>query len=241
MQFKSHEKTGMEHRPYHGIAFALNGSLIYRHNSKDIKLCGNTIVYLPKDATYDVICERGGSFALINFQSANNLDINAFVSTTVNSTESLQKEFLNMLRSYSSTSVKTSHQNLSSFYKILSILSSADSKKELPQTLNKAITYIESNISSHTLSNIEIAKEIGISEVYLRKLFANNLSIPPNKYIQSLRLEKAKLMLVETSLSVTEISESCGYSCIYYFCSSFKKNTGYTPSEYRNKNSQDLF
>ena len=241
VKFKAHDKSKMAVRPWHGIAFPLEGELIYRHNSNDIKLSDNTVIYLPKKSTYEVICENGGSFALINFQSANELDINEFVSIKASNTEILQREFTNMHRSFSSASKDNFYNNLSSLYKIFSVLKSSDFQKKLPSPLCRAIAYIESNISSSALSNGEVAKNVGISEVYLRKLFSQNLSVSPNNYIKSLRIENAKHLLADSKLSVTEISEKCGYSCIYYFCSSFKKSTGYTPSEYRNKSSYVLF
>lgn len=241
VKFNVHDKSRMYSRPFHGIAFSLNGELVYRQDSKNVRLSGNTVVYLPKNSTYDVICDKGGSFAVVNFQTANTLDVNEFISTKVNNADILHIEFTNMLRLFTSSYESSLYNNLSSLYKIFAILSSSLDEKEMPSPLSKAISYIENNISSHTLSNLEIARKVGISEVYLRKLFTNNLSISVNKYVQHARLEKAKLLLAETELSVTDISDICGYSCIYYFCNSFKKNTGCTPSEYRNKNSHILF
>ena len=241
VKFKCNDKSKMNSRPFHGIAFSLNGELIYRHNFKDIKLSGNTVVYLPKNSTYEAICENGGSFALVNFQVANEPDVNEFISIKVGSTDVLQREFTNMHRAFASSSKDSLYNNLSSLYKIFSVLIASDLQKEISPHLGKAIAYIENNISSPSLSNAEIAEGAGISEVYLRKLFSRNLSISPNSYIQNSRIEKAKLLLSETELPITEISEKCGYSCIYYFCTSFKKSTGFTPTEYRNNNSFTLF
>ena len=42
-------------------------------------------------------------------------------------------------------------------------------------------------------------------------------------------------MLLENKLKIWEISEACGYTTSGYFVSAFKKETGYSPSEYREK------
>ena len=49
------------------------------------------------------------------------------------------------------------------------------------------------------------------------------------------RIDAAKRMLTETSLTLSEISEACGYSAESYFMKQFKRITGLTPTEYRKK------
>ncbi|MGN0179728.1 MAG: helix-turn-helix transcriptional regulator [Monoglobaceae bacterium] len=125
---------------------------------------------------------------------------------------------------------------MSLLYKIFSILSSDSYSKNIPSVLLNALSYIDANIASPTLCNTEISKNANISEVYLRKLFSDNLLISVNRYIQDKRIAKAKRLLSETSLSISEISENCGYSSVHYFCNSFKCKTGDTATQYRNKN-----
>lgn len=146
-----------------------------------------------------------------------------------------------MHKLFLSDSTKKKCENLSSLYKMFSMLIHSYEKKKIPSALDCALKYIDNNISCPELCNSQIAKNISISTVYLRKLFSNNLSITVNQYIQNKRIENAKIFLTETALSITEISEKCGYSGIYYFCSSFKRKTGYTPSQYRNNNALSFF
>jgi AraC-like DNA-binding protein len=46
-------------------------------------------------------------------------------------------------------------------------------------------------------------------------------------------MERAKSLLAETSLPISEISVRCGYENLFYFCNAFKKNEGMTPTEFR--------
>ena len=66
----------------------------------------------------------------------------------------------------------------------------------------------------------------------MRKLFIHHLNTTPKQYILEQRLQKAKGLLTDTSLTVTAISENCGFSSIYHFSREFKKKNGITPSQY---------
>ena len=59
--------------------------------------------------------------------------------------------------------------------------------------------------------------------------------MPPTKYINNLRINKAKALLVNTNRSIEEIAYSCGYHEYSYFASVFSKLTGETPRAYRAK------
>lgn len=86
------------------------------------------------------------------------------------------------------------------------------------------------------LSNTALAKTLGISEVYFRKLFFKRYNISPKQYILDFRIQKAKQMLVETPYTVLSISESCGFSTPNHFCRTFKQHTGLTPTQYALQN-----
>ena len=98
--------------------------------------------------------------------------------------------------------------------------------------LGIAINYIENHLFEPDLSNEGIASALGISEVYLRKLFRQGCRTTPKQYILSLRLARAKQLLCHTNYSVTRVSEACGFSCVYHFCRSFKNKVGCTPREF---------
>ena len=98
-----------------------------------------------------------------------------------------------------------------------------------------AVEYIEHNYSDPQLNNTRLAIVSGISEVYLRKLFSNLFGITPAKYVTDVRIEKAKAMLSLGVMSVSEVAEAVGFSNIYHFSKTFKRVTGYTPTEYIKK------
>jgi transcriptional regulator GlxA family with amidase domain len=67
-----------------------------------------------------------------------------------------------------------------------------------------------------------------------RKVFKQVTGLSPNQYYLNLRLNKAKALLVNTDLSIVEISNLTGFENLFYFSNYFKKKNGVSPILYRN-------
>ncbi len=92
---------------------------------------------------------------------------------------------------------------------------------------------VNNEIGNRALDISRLCEIIGVSEVYLRKLFRHSLGVGPNAYIQQRRIEKATRLLRESNLSLIAIAEKCGFLNQYYFHRIFKKLIGTTPLTYR--------
>lgn len=79
----------------------------------------------------------------------------------------------------------------------------------------------------------ELSVKLNISYTSFRKLFKNLTGCAPAKYFQSLKIQKSKQLLLESSYSVKEISYLLNFYSPESFIMSFKKFTGETPSKYR--------
>lgn len=87
--------------------------------------------------------------------------------------------------------------------------------------------------SSQNIKIIDLAKKFNFSERNLKRRFSLAAGTSINKYIQAVRLDKAKKLLLATDKSVKEISLEVGYENDSFFTRLFKKNTGTTPSKWR--------
>jgi len=79
----------------------------------------------------------------------------------------------------------------------------------------------------------EIAEHFYISKYHLCRKFKEATGTTLIQYLNSIRLQHACQMLAETSLSILEISASCGFNSSMYFCKLFKQAMAVTPGEYR--------
>ena len=95
--------------------------------------------------------------------------------------------------------------------------------------------YIKNNFEDNTLSLNDIAKYANMSPSYLSALYKKNNNQSISDTITSYRIDAAKEYLIKTNLSLKEISIKCGYTNQYYFSTSFKKQLGISPSNYREK------
>ena len=78
-----------------------------------------------------------------------------------------------------------------------------------------------------------IAENSGYSPNHFRTVFDSVMGKSPQKYLENLRINHAKYLLVSTSKPLIQIALLCGFSSQAYFTSVFKKTTLTTPNEYR--------
>lgn len=96
-----------------------------------------------------------------------------------------------------------------------------------------ATQYINDNISKD-ISIKEICNALNVSKNVLYKVFHKNLDCTIGEYINSVKIKKAKELLLNSNLDIQQISEKVGISNYTYFCKLFKKHTGTTPKKYKN-------
>ena len=86
-----------------------------------------------------------------------------------------------------------------------------------------------------TLPVKEIISRSHYSHSYFSHVFRSIYHQSFKSYIDSLKTNYAKNLLTDPNLNIIEISYLCGYSSQSHFTQAFKKSTGFTPKEYRNK------
>lgn len=92
--------------------------------------------------------------------------------------------------------------------------------------------YIGQNLTND-LSLNQIARQFHFNASYLSSIFRRYMGIGLKEYIIKERIEKAKYLLNNTDLKVSQIALQCGYEDNSYFVQLFKRHTGLSPSQYR--------
>lgn len=105
----------------------------------------------------------------------------------------------------------------------------------IPYLLKNAVDYINQNISEKiTIS--ELAKATKWNSQHFSRLFIRYIGVTPKKYITNIKIEKAKVLLTETKMPITDISFELGIKSHSNFCSVFKKAMGMSPENFRKSN-----
>ena len=79
----------------------------------------------------------------------------------------------------------------------------------------------------------KMAAEVNLSTSRFYKIYKEIFGISPKKYLQDIRIEHAKLLLLQGIYSIREIAEMVGYKNQYHFIRQFKDYTGSTPGKYK--------
>lgn len=99
--------------------------------------------------------------------------------------------------------------------------------------IDRAIMYIDKHFAREICDN-SVAKQLNVSTSHFRHLFKEYMKQPFHKYLVGLRLERARLLLLQTDLPVHDIARSVGFNNISHFCRAFHKRFSCSPSSIRN-------
>ncbi|CAN7176634.1 AraC family transcriptional regulator [Paenibacillus sp. LjRoot153] len=104
-------------------------------------------------------------------------------------------------------------------------------KKSAAESIEGTISYINEHYMLE-LTLPMLARRAGMSVGYFTVLFKKMTGKTLMSYLYALRIEKAKIMFLQTDLLAKEIASRVGFVDYFHFSKVFKKKTGYTPSEY---------
>ncbi|MGN0795126.1 MAG: helix-turn-helix domain-containing protein, partial [Aristaeellaceae bacterium] len=109
------------------------------------------------------------------------------------------------------------------------------SEKPEPQE-ERTITGITRYMQEHLAEEISLsvlAEQFHLNPQYISQLFKSEIGVGFLAYLTNIRMEKAKKLLLSTSLPISGVAEQAGYGDYRVFTKVFKKTEGSTPSQYR--------
>lgn len=121
------------------------------------------------------------------------------------------------------------------YYNIMFIYLEESNTCEAERSVQKALDYIKTNYSNPELIFKEVADAVNLSTSYLSALMKKYGNINYNLYLNEVRIENAKKLLISPDVKSYEVAFRVGFNSSQYFSSCFKKNIGITPREYRER------
>lgn len=107
--------------------------------------------------------------------------------------------------------------------------------KQEKSFLSAADNYINAHFSDNDFSINKACSLCNVSRVYFNRIFKKQYGITPIEYVNRLKIEKAKFLISSGNYTNEEIALLCGFNDVKYFYVVFKKITGKTTLEYKNK------
>lgn len=103
---------------------------------------------------------------------------------------------------------------------------------EEPAAVTSAKQFVQAHINE-PITLAQVVQNAGVSRFYFCKIFKKATGMTLTEYVARVRVEKAKALLVDPSLRITEVLYSAGFGSVPQFNSMFKRYAGMAPSEYR--------
>lgn len=244
------------HDFYH-VVFYTKGGGSYSREGRFYETTAGSCVVIHPGQKHDFISRRGtavyseitfsyetddGSVCTLSFDQL----LSCIKGTRVHLLETIHllKDFHSMFQGYliqitdylnssSPQSLYYAHWTLEHIFNCL-IEHCCEKKHEeiIDDRLMRTRLWIEENYQE-TLSMDDLAKMAGFSKGYFFRAFRHVFGISPLAYQQKLRIKAAKTLLKTTTLQCREIAYRIGFNDVYFFHRVFKKNTQYTPNQYR--------
>lgn len=159
------------------------------------------------------------------------------IGSSYGMTEELKKQFANY---YSHLNQLNAAKMVDVCYKILCRAvelrledTGRNETKYFKEYMQMALAYIEEHLNDEELSVVSVATHVYLNPVYFGRVFKNTVHMTFKKYLMQQRMEKAKRLMEDGSISIGDICEQVGISNPSYFSHLFKQYTGKLPSEYK--------
>lgn len=111
----------------------------------------------------------------------------------------------------------------------------SDRQERPPAIVQQILLFIQKN-SDRPISNAVISAEFGYHSFYLNRVFKKSTGMTLHQAVLAEKIHVAGQLLQETALPVDAVAAEVGFTDRSQFCTAFKKHTGFTPTEYRQKN-----
>jgi AraC-like DNA-binding protein len=222
-------------RFHNGFLYTLIGTETYHFKDHSVQAVPDSVLYIPKGESYKITLDGEKSVVItIDFEISGKTTKPFRVDfSEINAIKSCFQD-IEMKWERKKTNYKPECKSY--FYRIISMLSKQISPVQQTSKfdiIETAEHYLRENYLRNDFRIEHLSETAGISRRYFEILFQRKYNITPKAYILSLKIERAKELLLSEKLMIKDIAIMLGYSDIYHFGKIFKKKTGYTPSEYR--------
>ena len=218
------------------IVFYLSGENTTIVDGVEIHDCAGSVRYMPKGQS----CGRYTVQHISEYASC--IDIYFDTDSPMPeraigllNNENLKDKFIKLLETWQKKGIGYYASSMMIFYDIISFFQKqqyfylSGTQKEHMQKANE---YIIKNYRKPDFNYKELCRSTGLEYAYFSELFKKTFKMSPVRFVTKMRIDYAKELLVTNRWSVSEIAGMCGFSTTYYFSNVFKKQTGFSPSQY---------
>ena len=221
-------------RPTWAIIIKYEGETVYGFGKTRVSSNLTHSAILPMGSAYTWECVTAGSYCALEFECDESYP-HPIVLPTKNG-DRIMRMMTDLEYKRNLLSPTREIESIRDAYSILLAITEPSLNKYSPssklQKISPALDYIRQNYLVRT-DNDTLAEMCNMSTVYFRKLFLEAVGTSPIAYAKQLKIEKAKEILQSDFSTLGDVASALGYSSLYDFSRDFKKQTGTSPSKYK--------
>ena len=220
-------KTNTHAHEYGQLILPLHGVLSIETDYKKLKLNDDSVFFLPPDCKHTFNSYNNNEFLVLDIPNSmlNKYDMEKMCGGRNFLFDDKWKATRYLLLNENNINQNSSSINnlFLYFYNFI-----------ITENLPNSIKYI----NEHFTEDIDLKKLAGIEHYnvsYYSEWFKHNMNISPTEYIQNLRVKRAKELLLNTNLTILQISQMIGYEHNSSFTKVFKNSEKISPAEFRKR------
>ena len=217
--------------PWHNLIVLLRGSMSYTVNSREITISDGDVLFIPKGSTrIRKASDEHVEFFIFNFLCDEEISLPTVLH------EATRGEVFSLLSFYDATRKERGRAHSATDAHVLAclllLLEEYAVDVSYSELTRKILDYLRKNFREKITLG-DIGRISYFSPIYCDTVFKRETGYTIIDYILTLRVEEAKRLLAKENISISKIAETVGFCDNNYFSRTFKKRSGYSPTEYR--------
>ena len=216
---------------FYDLTVVVSGTMLYTVDGKEIPVkSGDAILIAPGSMRGRAAATENTDYVSFNFFTDREIDLPTHLEDVLHSDALFLLSAFDKINGRSYLDHKEENEHLLAC--LLLVFENRIRAKGIHPLVRKIMKYVHQNLSTK-ITLEDIGRETFFSPIYCDTLFKKETGHSIIDYIIEKRIDEAKRLLLEGSVSLSGISELLGFHDYNYFSRVFKKRTGYTPSAYR--------
>jgi len=214
------------------LSCRLSGESTFFNNNKKYTIKQGDVLYIPFGASYYQECKEEEIVAFhlsISGNPANEIQV-----FTPDDPDKICSLFSHAASVWNRKTNNYVYHCMSDLYEIVAISNITARQDPTASTgvISESIRYLHAHLYDEALSLDTVYKQSYVSQTSFIKYFREIYGCSPIKYINQMRIQKAKILLKSSIYTREEIASLCGFGNVKHFYVVFKKITGMTTSDY---------
>ena len=225
--------------PYLLVLYVQKGHMHIRYRGEDCVASAGDIALLDCTEEHYYSAENNLEFIYLHYDGSNAHDLTRFIMERngwlirKKNNRIVRDKIEKLLKNYESGNTESSMSISLQIYEILEVLMAPEEDGDSTRALmNRAVAYIREHVGEE-ISLQTLADEVNLSVYYFSHCFKSITGRSPMNYVINTRIERAKVLLIRTNLSIEEIAYEVGYASSGSLINLFRKHEGISPNRFR--------